>query len=300
MKYSIDPDLKPLLPFKFKKHSTLTRHLMNAFFKASFEFTKPKSPFNRKRLTIQSLGCEKITCYHYYKDDFEHKNMLIYLHGGGFQTEGASFHQKMILKFAEHADLQILYVKYRLLPKYRYPKAFEDVVAAYQYLKMQTKTFQFPSLFVGGDSAGGNLAFALALYDRDQGNHLIKKTMLIYPVLTRHTHFSSNDMYQLTPMWNQHLNQAMWKAYLKHSSEDTYASLLERDMTELNTVYIETAEFDPLRDEGIALEKKLRQANIKVIAHHTKKTLHGYDVLPHANITKMLMQQRIHFLKGES
>ncbi|MGB0417880.1 MAG: alpha/beta hydrolase [Acholeplasmataceae bacterium] len=300
MKYRIDSDLKPLLPFKFKKHSTLTRHLMNAFFKASFELTKPKSPFNRKHLTIQSRDREKITCYHYYKDHYEHKNMLIYLHGGGFQTEGSSFHQNMILKFAKRANLQILYVKYRLLPKYRYPKAFEDVVAAYQYLMTQTETFKFPSLFVGGDSAGGNLAFALALYDRDQGHHLIHKTMLICPVLTKHTHFLSHNMYQLTPMWNQHLNQDMWQQYLATSEDDIYASLLEKDVNDLSAIYIETAEFDPLRDEGIALEKKLKQANIKVIAHHTKKTVHGYDALPHATITKAMMQQRIHFLKGES
>ncbi len=300
MKYRIDPDLKPLLPFKFKKHSTLTRHLMNAFFKASFEITKPKSPFVRERLTIQSLDRETITCYHYYKDHYEHKNMLIYVHGGGFQSEGTSIHQNMILKFAEHANLQILHVKYRLLPEYPYPKAFEDVVAAFQFLMKKSDIYKFPMLYVGGDSAGGNLAYALSLYDRDQGYHLIKKTMLIYPVLTRHTHFSSHEMHQLTPMWNQHLNQAMWQQYLATSEDDTYASLLERDVNDLSPIYIETAEFDPLRDEGIALEKKLKQANIKVIAHHTKKTVHGYDALPHANITKMMMQQRIHFLKGES
>jgi acetyl esterase/lipase len=79
-----------------------------------------------------------------------------------------------------------------------------------------------------------------------------------------------------------------------------YASLLERDVNGLSPLYIETAEFDPLRDEGIALEKKLKKANIKVIAHHTKKTVHGYDALPQATITKAMMQQRIHFLKGES
>ena len=300
MKYRIDPDLKPLLPFKFKKHSTLTRHLMNAFFKASFELTKPKSPFIRERVTIQSLDRETITCYHYYKDHYERKNMLIYVHGGGFQNEGTSVHQNMILKFAEHANLQILYVKYRLLPEYPYPKAFEDVVAAFQYLMTKNDIFQFPMLYVGGDSAGGNLAYALSLYDRDQGYHLIKKTMLIYPVLTRHAHFSSHDMHQLTPMWNQHLNQAMWQKYLATSEDDTYASLLERDVNDLSPIYIETAEFDPLRDEGIALEKKLKQANITVIAHHTKKTVHGYDALPHATITKAMMQQRILFLKGES
>ncbi len=176
-----------------------------------------------------------------------------------------------MLKFAEHANLQIFYVKYRLLPEYPYPKAFEDVVAAYQYLLTNNETFQFPSLYVGGDSAGGNLAYALSLYDRNQGYDHIKKTMLIYPVLTRHTNFSSHDMHQLTPMWNQHLNQAMWKKYLATSNDDMYASLLERDVNGLSPLYIETAEFDPLRDEGIALEKKLKKANIKVIAHHTKK-----------------------------
>lgn len=300
MKYRIDPDLKTLLPFKFKRHSTLTRHLMNAFFKVSFQLTKPKLPYVRKTLTINSHDGEAFTCYHYYKEHHQNKPLLIYIHGGGFQNEGTSIHQQMIIRFVEKSNLQVIYVKYRLLPEYPYPKAFEDVVSAYDHLLKHQQIFTYTDLYVGGDSAGGNLAFALALYDRDQKRSHIKKTMLIYPVLTKHHQLSSHLTHQMTPMWNQHLNQKMWEAYLKNVKNDQYASLLEHDMHGLGSVYIETAEFDPLRDEGLLLEKKLTKQGIDVIAFHTSKTVHGYDALPHANITQQMMLQRIAFLKGDS
>ena len=299
MKYRIDSDLKQLLPFKFKRHSTLTRHLMNALFKASFQLTKPKLPYIRKTLKINSHDGEAFTCYHYFKQDHQDQSLLIYVHGGGFQNEGTSIHQQMIMRFVEEANLQVMYVKYRLLPEYRYPKAFEDVVSTYHYILSHQQRLSFTNLYVGGDSAGGNLAFALTLYDRDQLRHHIKKTMLIYPVLTKHHQLSSHLTHLMTPMWNQHLNHSMWAAYLNNVNEDHYASLLEHKMHSLNKVYIETAEFDPLRDEGILLEKKLKKQGIDVTAHHTSKTVHGYDALPYAKITQKMMLNRIAFLKGE-
>lgn len=299
MKYRIDSDLKPLLPFKFKKHSTLTRHLMNVLFKASFQITKPKLPFIRKSLKINSHDGEAFTCYHYYKDELNNQPLLIYVHGGGFQNEGTFIHQNIIMRFVEESQLQVIYVKYRLLPNYPYPKAFEDVISTYHYVFNHQKTMKYTHLYVSGDSAGGNLAFALTLYDRDQKYHRIKKTMLLYPVLTKHHQLSSHLTHQLTPMWNQHLNQSMWKLYLKDATSDQYASLLEHKMHALNAVYIETAEFDPLRDEGILLEKKLKKEGIDVIAYHTSKTVHGYDAIPQAKITQTMMLNRIAFLKGD-
>ena len=299
MKYRIDPDLRPLLPFKFKRHSTLTRHLMNALFKASFQLTKPKPPFKRTSIRIKSKDGEAFTCYHYSIEGQTQTPLLIYIHGGGFQNEGTSIHQQMVLKFVEASNLQVMYVKYRLLPEYPYPKAFEDVVSTYDYIMQHQTSLNFTELYVGGDSAGGNLAYALTLYDRDINLHLIKKTMLIYPVLTKHHTLSSHFTHQLTPMWNQHLNKAMWERYLKDVEHDTYASLLEHEVHDLGAIYIETAEFDPLRDEGILLEKKLKKQGIPVVSHHSQKTVHGYDALPHATITKKMMQQRILFLKGD-
>jgi len=300
VKYRIDPDLKPLLPFKFKRHSTLTRHVMNALFKVSFQLTKPKLPYIRKTLKINSHDGEAFTCYHYYKEDHQNQPIFIYVHGGGFQNEGTSIHQQMIMRFVEESHLQVMYVKYRLLPDYKYPKAFEDVVSTYHYILSQKQELAYTNLYVGGDSAGGNLAFALALYDRDQSLHHIKKTMLIYPVLTKHHQLSSHLTHMMTPMWNQHLNQSMWASYLKDVNNDQYASLLEHEMHSLHSVYIETAEFDPLRDEGILLEKKLKKQGIDVVSYHTLKTVHGYDALPHAKITQKMMLHRIAFLKGDS
>jgi acetyl esterase/lipase len=104
-------------------------------------------------------------------------------------------------------------------------------------------------------------------------------------------------MYHDTPMWNQTLNKAMWHQYLKQTKTLDYTDLLSYVPKGLKEVYIETAQFDPLRDEGIALEHLLKEAGIHVVAHHTSYTVHGYDAIPLASITKTMMQKRIEFLK---
>lgn len=296
-KYQIDKDLILLSRIKYKRHSTLQRYLMNAFFKTTLIFNKPKAPIIRKVITIKAIDGTPIQCYFYHQGDKLDKPLLLYFHGGGFQMEGTFIHQGLIERFVLESNVNVMYVKYRLMPEVVFPKPFEDAIATYQYVKSHKNQYRVTDFYVAGDSAGGHLAYSLSLYDLREGNQLIKKTILIYPVLTYIHEFASHKMYTDTPMWNQSLNKAMWQQYLKQAKDKTYADLLSIDPKGLGKVYLETAEFDPLRDEGIALEHVLHESEVNVISYHTKYTVHGYDALPLAAITKEMMQHRIDFLK---
>ena len=61
--------------------------------------------------------------------------------------------------------------------------------------------------------------------------------------------------------------------------------------------YIETAEFDCLHDDGILYAQKLRKAGIEVMINETKGTMHGFDIIQKANITKSALSERIEFMK---
>ena len=61
--------------------------------------------------------------------------------------------------------------------------------------------------------------------------------------------------------------------------------------------YIETAEFDCLRDEALIFARELKKAKVDVSLHKTKKTMHGYDVGEDSEITKESIRKRISFLK---
>jgi acetyl esterase len=295
--YAIDKDLLILSKVRYKRHYALQRYLMNAFFKTTLVLTKPKSPVLRETITIDRLEDDDLLCYHYYVEGTQGKPLLLYFHGGGFQMEGTFIHQHIIEQFVLEAHIQVLFIKYRLMPEFVYPSANKDAIDSYDYVLKHHQRFQTKTFYVAGDSAGGHIALSLSLYDLESNQNNIKKTLLIYPVISNTAEFSSHNMYTDTPMWNQSLNVSMWKSYLKHTKQPQDADLLRKVYHGLGPVYIETAHFDPLRDEGIALEKLLKVSHVDVKSHHTLHTVHGYDAIPHAKITKKMMQSRIAFLK---
>ena len=296
-KLNITHDLQILSNIKFTKHSALARHLMNGLYKTTLALSKVKPPFVKTTIVIKRDQHDDLICDHYYEDGSFFKPIILYFHGGGFQMEGTIIHKQMYETYASLVPASVFAVKYRLLPEYAYPHAFYDAIDTFKYVLDNQQTLGYTHLYVAGDSAGGNLALALSLWARDNGYQDIKKIMLIYPVLTKHHTLASHFMYQDTPMWNQVLNDAMWTMYLKDTEDDTYASVLELDMHDLPKIHLETAQFDPLRDEGILLEKKVRAAKGNICVYHTMNTVHGYDAIQSASITKEMMQKRIQFLK---
>jgi acetyl esterase len=134
-------------------------------------------------------------------------------------------------------------------------------------------------LAVGGDSAGGNLAAAVALKARDEGLSNIQLQLLVYPV-TNHaydtvSYADNGDNYLLT----KDMMQWFWDHYLQ-SSEDgknPYASPIQaKDLKGLPTAVVYTAEFDPLRDEGEAYANKLKAAGVEVHLTRFDGQIHGF------------------------
>jgi acetyl esterase/lipase len=66
----------------------------------------------------------------------------------------------------------------------------------------------------------------------------------------------------------------------------------------LAPTYVETAEFDPLRDEGQAYAKRLQEAGVAVTEHNPKGTVHGYDMLKRNHLTEEAIKLRCEFLKS--
>jgi acetyl esterase/lipase len=93
----------------------------------------------------------------------------------------------------------------------------------------------------------------------------------------------------------------MWQVYLPgYSAENApaYAAPANRqDLTGLAPAYVETAEFDPLRDEGEAYAKRLQEAGVPVTEHHPKGTIHGYDMIKPNALAREAIEKRCEFLK---
>lgn len=109
-------------------------------------------------------------------------NTLVYFHGGGFVVGDLASHEAHAIRLANEADCVVVNVDYRLAPEHPFPAAFNDCLAVTRWAHAHADALggQAQRLAVGGDSAGGNLAAAVALSCRDLGIPLAAQ-LLLYP-----------------------------------------------------------------------------------------------------------------------
>ncbi|MBR2460869.1 MAG: alpha/beta hydrolase [Clostridia bacterium] len=252
-----------------------------------------------KLMVIRPRGVENMS-------NFGELPSLVYFHGGGFFFEGANYHYKLAKSYAVKACCKVIFVHYRLSPKHPFPTAVEDCYAALQWTYDNSYRLGIDPgrIAVGGDSAGGALAAAVCLMSRDRGGVKPLFQLLVYPVTDRRMDTASNRLYTDTPMWNSTLSRRMWDAYLVNVNQPecssvkiAYASPMEADnLADLPDAYVETAEFDCLRDEGIAYADALERAGTAVERYSTEGTMHGFDIAWKAETTQCAVARRIEYM----
>ena len=227
---------------------------------------------------------------------------LIYYHGGGFVLPAAPHHFSLAREYALKALCMVLFVDYRLAPKFAFPIAPEDCFDAYQWVLNQAEELEIdPSLVaVGGDSAGGELATVVCLMARNRGVRIPCAQMLIYPVTTRGLETESMKKYIDTPMCNNKDIKKYARFYIQdeNAGKREYMFPMEAvSLDDLPPAYIETAEFDCLRDGGIQYAERLKQFNVSVELHNTVGTIHGFDIERSSSIVRECVERRVAFLR---
>jgi acetyl esterase/lipase len=302
--YQVDPELLILKPLKFKKYTRARRAFANFVIDFTMFFSRPKKGIRSRHFYIRGYQHMKVKVTVYeLKDQMEKAPGLLYIHGGGFQMAGTPVHISMLQNIILETKQKAVYVKYHLSPKHPFPTAFFDCYHALLWMKEHADylNIDMNHISVAGDSAGGNLATAVALYARDHQGPKIEKQMLLYPVIDQKQETPSMKAFHDTPMWNSTLNKSMWEIYLKNGDHGMmqYASPSYAQLHDMPETYIETAQYDCLRDEAIEYAKKLSEAGVTVHEYHTLKTVHGYDAVFFSKLVKRMMHHRIQFMKGE-
>lgn len=301
-KYNIHSDFEkfPVLNVKFSPWIigliNLFMRIQRFFAKRSFDLSIDKhyishaDGHNIKVITMTPHGLEKPA------------PALIYYHGGGFAMTYASLHLESCERYANEAGCIVIFVEYRLAPKQAFPCGFDDCYSALDWAIRQADGLGIDTrrIAVGGDSAGGALAAGVAQKARDEKLVELCAQLLIYPVLdSRCTTPSATDFIDV-PLWNAISNQRMWDMYLSRypkSQLPDYAAPGQGQLQQSPLSYIETAEFDPLRDEGLELANALQQQGTEVVINETKGTIHGYDGNANSDIAKRSLHARIRFLQ---
>ncbi|MBH1939818.1 alpha/beta hydrolase [Mobilitalea sibirica] len=118
--------------------------------------------------TIDDIEYNGLNMNWVYPKDNSSDNVILQLHGGAYQrslAENGTNYQRFAVKYAQISEARVLTIDYRVAPKHPYPAALEDAVMAYQWLLDQG--YKAEKIIIVGDSAGGGLTLATALYLRD-------------------------------------------------------------------------------------------------------------------------------------
>ncbi|MBI2741100.1 MAG: alpha/beta hydrolase [Rhodospirillales bacterium] len=206
---------------------------------------------------------------------------LVYAHGGGWVFGNLDSHDVLCAQFALEAGIVVFAIDYRLAPEARFPGAFDDVVAGLEWVAANGASIGVDTakLAIGGDSAGGNLAAAVAIWARDSGGPKLRLQLLAYPVTDAVGRAESYRRYED----GYGLNAATMEWFFDHYTPDKgsrgdwrVSPLRAKSLAGLPPALVITAGYDPLRDEGRAYAFRLHQEGTQADLVEFGGMLHGF------------------------
>lgn len=198
---------------------------------------------------------------------------VVYFHGGGFVVGGLDSHDDVCAEICHRTRHRVVSVDYRLAPEHKHPAMFDDALFGAEHV---LKQYSGPVLLCG-DSAGGNLAAAVAHRLRTEPR--IAGQVLIYPGLGGDMNAGSYLRHAEAPMLRR--DELEFYRHVRLSGDEpvgdpTYAPLHDTDFTDLPATLIITAECDPLSDDGRAYRDAIRRAGGRADWINEPGLVHGY------------------------
>jgi len=209
--------------------------------------------------------------------------VFLYIHGGGWWTGNDYVTDSPMTHLAAEAKVIVVSVDYRLAPEFAYPAGFNDCYAVLEWLSRNAKSIggDGSRIAIGGGSAGANLSAAITLKARNEAGPKIAFQYLMVPALDLSGTIKWDSMesigtaYPVLKRWGD----AAMTAYAPdpESRLSPYVSpLLAQSFNDLPPALIVTAEFDGLRDQGVAYGEKLKQAGVPVKVVQYDDAFHAF------------------------
>lgn len=212
--------------------------------------------------------------------------VIVYLHGGGWVIGNAHSHDRLVRELAVGAGAAVVFPEYSLSPEAKYPTAVEECFAVLQWVAQrgEEQGLDTQRVAVAGDSAGGNLAAALALLAHQRGGPDVALQLLFYPVTDAAFGTPSYEQFATGYFLRRDAMQWFWDQYTTTPAQraEITASPLRATLDQLRSLppaLIVTAEADVLRDEGEAYANKLRRAGVQATAARFQGTIHDFVML---------------------
>lgn len=221
---------------------------------------------------------------------------LLWIHGGGYVIGSAAQDDVLCRRFASTLGVTVASVDYRLAPQHPYPAGLQDCYAALTWLA-GLPAVDAGRVAIGGASAGGGLAAALALLARDRAEVPVVAQILVYPMLDDRSVGPQFD----NPghrLWTQESNRFGWSAYLGGADPEVAVPARRQDLTGLPAAWIGVGTLDLFHDEDLAYAERLRAAGVPCDVEVVQGAFHGFDGLaPKAEVSRAFFDSQCAMLR---
>jgi acetyl esterase/lipase len=226
---------------------------------------------------------------------------VLWIHGGGFVIGSPAQDDAVCQVLAQKLGALVAAVRYRRAPEHPFPAALHDCHDGLEWLA-QRDDVDAERIAIGGASAGGGLAAALALLARERGVVTPRIQLLSYPMLDDRTVLRTDLDERYFRLWNNEANRFGWTSYLGSEPglpgvSPLAAPAREENLSGLPRAWIGVGTLDLFYDEDVTYAKRLRSAGVPCELQIVEGAFHGFDsVAPKAAITRAYRIEQVQAL----
>ena len=212
--------------------------------------------------------------------------VLLFIHGGVWIVGNFQNHQRLLRDLVVGSGQIGVFVEYTPLPNGKFPTPLEESYAALEWIAAHAGEFGADGtrIAIAGNSVGGNMTAALTLMAKDRNGPQIAYQVLLIPATDASVDTDSYHEFSTGRFLPRAFMKYGWDRYApdEKTRNNPYVSPLrasDEELSGLPPALVITAENDPLRDEGEAYARKLKQAGVAVTAIRYDGTIHDFVLL---------------------
>lgn len=251
-----------------------------------------------------------VTGYFYQTEDKKQqisnlRPLIVFYHGGGWIWGNIEAYDLMCRRVCALTRAPILSIDYRLAPHHKFPIPVEDCYNALEWATQGARFWKIDpeSIYVMGDSAGGNLAAVVCRMARDRKGPPIAGQILIYPSTDGRLRTPSVNKFKDSPTLTSREMQFFIQCYQREPKDilnPNFSPLLAKDFSRLPPALIITADNDPLLDDGKMYAEALASGDTPARYLECKNTVHGFFGFPEADGREESDAAIMQFLNGRA
>ena len=222
---------------------------------------------------------------------------VLWVHGGGYVIGTPAQDDANCSRLSRELGATVAAVRYRLAPEHPYPAALEDCYSALTWLH-GLPAVDPARVAIGGASAGGGLAAALALLARDRAEVPVVAQLLVYPMLDDRSGDGVGADDANHRLWTRSSNRYGWRCYLGDADPNVAVPARHDDLRGLPQAWIGVGTFDLFHDEDLDYAARLRAAGVPCDVEVVDGAFHGFDgIAAKAPVSKAFFASQLDFLR---